>query len=319
MDYYALSFVRNADVIYELKRWLSQKGGVSLSTCPRRVCDTLSHVTCLTCLGKARKCAEFMWRRTPSYRLTPSRCFPGLLPLCVCITRRRSKEHGLCLTTAPSTAHMLSTTLTQVCSDGERLMRRGRHRRPGQDRERGQRGQPGGHPGRGGRRHGCPRRPGSRAPCGRGQHPRPPACSASHSLKGPISAPQGLLPELLLACTMSLCTAMAMRPHLPNSAPYQLASNIFDCLHLQQCLKAYGCSCKSECARSAEEHLIKGCFVLSGDSGVWRAGAVLAEQDRAGVPQARQARHRGHQHAGVHDWQPHAHPRRGEHPALPSC
>ena len=26
MDYYALSFVRNADVIYELKRWLSQQG-----------------------------------------------------------------------------------------------------------------------------------------------------------------------------------------------------------------------------------------------------------------------------------------------------
>ena len=26
VDYYALSFVRNADVIYELKRWLSQQG-----------------------------------------------------------------------------------------------------------------------------------------------------------------------------------------------------------------------------------------------------------------------------------------------------
>ena len=26
VDYYALSFVRNADVIYELKHWLSQQG-----------------------------------------------------------------------------------------------------------------------------------------------------------------------------------------------------------------------------------------------------------------------------------------------------
>ena len=26
MDYYALSFVRNADVIYELKHWLAQQG-----------------------------------------------------------------------------------------------------------------------------------------------------------------------------------------------------------------------------------------------------------------------------------------------------
>ena len=38
-----------------------------------------------------------------------------------------------------------------------------------------------------------------------------------------------------------------------------------------------------------------------------RAGALLAEQDCAGLPQARQARHRGHQHAGVHDRQPHTH------------
>lgn len=29
VDYYALSFVRNADVIYELKRWLSQQGEAS--------------------------------------------------------------------------------------------------------------------------------------------------------------------------------------------------------------------------------------------------------------------------------------------------
>ena len=29
VDYYALSFVRNADVIYELKRWLSQQGAAS--------------------------------------------------------------------------------------------------------------------------------------------------------------------------------------------------------------------------------------------------------------------------------------------------
>ena len=31
VDYYALSFVRNADVIYELKRWLSQQGDALLS------------------------------------------------------------------------------------------------------------------------------------------------------------------------------------------------------------------------------------------------------------------------------------------------
>lgn len=30
VDYYALSFVRNADVIYELKRWLSQQGAPPL-------------------------------------------------------------------------------------------------------------------------------------------------------------------------------------------------------------------------------------------------------------------------------------------------
>ena len=41
------------------------------------------------------------------------------------------------------------------------------------------------------------------------------------------------------------------------------------------------------------------------------AGTVLAEPHSAGVQEARQARHRGHQHAGVHDRQPHTHPCRG--------
>ena len=36
VDYYALSFVRNAEVIYELKHWLAQQGAAGR---PRRVAD----------------------------------------------------------------------------------------------------------------------------------------------------------------------------------------------------------------------------------------------------------------------------------------
>ena len=52
VDYYALSFVRNADVIYELKRWLSQQGDAPLS----------SPVGCFSVVGCSMFCTPEMLR-----------------------------------------------------------------------------------------------------------------------------------------------------------------------------------------------------------------------------------------------------------------
>ena len=46
------------------------------------------------------------------------------------------------------------------------------------------------------------------------------------------------------------------------------------------------------------------------------AGAVLAVEDCAGLPAAREAGHRGHEHAGEHDHQPDTNPRGGVQHAL---
>ena len=45
VDYYALSFVRNADVIYELKRWLSQQGRASFPVEPPTLLLAARHLS----------------------------------------------------------------------------------------------------------------------------------------------------------------------------------------------------------------------------------------------------------------------------------
>ena len=73
--------------------------------------------------------------------------------------------------------------------------------------------------------------------------------------------------------------------------------------------------CGCCCARSGAEQG-RQAGIATAPIGVLCAGALLAVAHRAGLPAARQACHRGHQHAGEHDHQPHTHPRRGVGPGL---
>ena len=67
VDYYALSFVRNADVIYELKRWLSQQGKFSLSPYARAqlmreaLLQSIEHVLRRTSLRCFNEDMEYVW------------------------------------------------------------------------------------------------------------------------------------------------------------------------------------------------------------------------------------------------------------------
>jgi hypothetical protein len=76
VDYYALSFVRSADVIYELKAYLAKQGTPKLPPGTMRISSSIRPEAHLLSLGMSRSQAACVFKSQKVDRLTDSEPWP---------------------------------------------------------------------------------------------------------------------------------------------------------------------------------------------------------------------------------------------------